>query len=215
MGDEGVNGNHGINGINAMAEMAGDYGDYGYDEEYEEEIEDERYELREAMEDEFEEELEEQYDDEYESFDDNEHGQSYGVLSYDDDDAGYEALMEYDAEHEQEAYYDGALDAKEEAMVEDYDALYDVNGEGGDVEEDIIVGELEGDSETLMQKKEADAMIADAFWGLEVYSVAFGVLCCLCIVCACHRRSVQAAEAEKAFGYAPYGGNHANGNGGF
>merc|ERR1712154_132458 len=101
-----------------------------------EEIEDERYELREAMED----ELEEEFEDEYESFDDNDEGQSYGVLSYDDDDAGYEALMEYDAEHEQEAYYDGALDAKEEAMVEDYDALYDLNGEGGDVEEDIIVG---------------------------------------------------------------------------
>ena len=79
----------------------------------------------------------------------------------------------------------------------------------------LVCVEYEGDSETLMQKKEADAMIADAFWGLEVYSVAFGVLCCLCIVCACHRRSVQAAEAEKAFGYAPYGGNHANGNGGF
>ena len=68
-----------------------------------------------------------------------------------------------------------------------------------------------------MQKKEADAMIADAFWGLEVYSVAFGVLCCLCILCACHRRNAQAAEAEKAFGYAPYGGNHAHahGHGGF
>ena len=70
-----------------------------------------------------------------------------------------------------------------------------------------------------MQKKEANAMIADAFWGLEVYSVAFGVLCCLCILCACQRcdlcGSVRAAEAEKAFAYAPYSGHPANGHGGF
>ena len=79
---------------------------------------------------------------------------------------------------------------------------------------------MKGDSETLMQKEEADAMIADAFWGLEVYSVAFGVLCFLCIVCACYRcewcGAGKTAEADKAFGYSQYDGRHVNGqNGGF
>ena len=34
-----------------------------------------------------------------------------------------------------------------------------------------------------LEKEEAEALIADTFWGLEIYSVAFGVLCCLCVCC--------------------------------
>ena len=44
-----------------------------------------------------------------------------------------------------------------------------------------MAGEEEGDSvffegdesDSILSEKEADAMIADTFWGLEVYSAAF------------------------------------------
>ena len=140
--DDDVDEVDGHYGVNAMQE----YGDYGYeaqyDEEYEDEIEDERYALEEALEGRYEKVFVDDYEGDEAGFESYE--QREGVLNYDDDDAGYEALMQYDAEHQQEAYYDAGLDAKEAAMVQDYDELYDVNGEGGSMEEDVFVGELEG-----------------------------------------------------------------------
>jgi len=214
-------------------EGGGQYGG-GIDEfdEYDQEEEEEIYEEREILKEVLEEDLEEkdyagydQYGDEMEDVGAYQYGEAVeeqyeqydqfdnlGAAQYDDDDAGYEALREYDAEMAQkEEYYDEVLEGEEQGLV-DYHSYYDDEG-GSDSVDDVFMDALEGDSETLLQKKEANAMIADAFWGLEVYSVAFGVLLCLCIVCACHRcRSKSAAEMEN--GYSQYN-TSATGSGGF
>lgn len=52
-------------------------------------------------------------------------------------------------------------------------------------------------------------MIADTFWGLEVYSIAFGVLLCCCIGCWCQKTQccgyLAPAKPAHDYGYAAYG----------
>merc|ERR1719242_687842 len=107
---------------------------------------------------------------------------------------------------EAEEHYDAF---EEEDLEKGYDdALYrDIESENAFLESDSILSE-----------READAMIADTFWGLEVYSVAFVVLLCLCCGCYMVRNDCcgylemeslglgakKVSDVDGAFGYAKY-----------
>ena len=58
-----------------------------------------------------------------------------------------------------------------------------------------------------LEKKEKEAMIADTFWGMEVYSIAFVILLCCCLVCYLQKTKCcgYLKPAKQEFGYAAYG----------
>jgi len=145
---------------------------------------------------------EEEFEEEFEADDD----------AYDDD------------EEDVQDYYEvqSAQDLQLEFMDESYNELYDVNGEDerddendwfdavddDDDDEDIdsVYDDDEREEEDL-QRKEADAMLADTFWGIEVYAFAFMMLMCCC--CGCYLYKTRCCGflhpvKRTEFGYAAY-----------
>merc|ERR1712173_40890 len=72
-----------------------------------------------------------------------------------------------------------------------------------------FIYEEDNDKEDV-EREEAEALIEDAVWGLEIYSIAFGVLCCLCVCCwaqktkCCGLLQSSKAAADETFQYAAY-----------
>ncbi len=70
----------------------------------------------------------------------------------------------------------------------------------------FVVVFVEGDTENDLEKKEREAMVADTFWGLEIYSIAFMVLCCCCVGCDLQKTKCCGyfAKKDKTFHYSEY-----------
>eukprot|EP00483_Globobulimina_turgida_P009517 UN09536 len=49
-------------------------------------------------------------------------------------------------------------------------------------------------------------MVADTFWGLEIYSIAFMLLCCCCISCYMQKTKCcgYCVKKDKTFAYSEY-----------
>merc|ERR1712228_715616 len=100
-----------------------------------------------------------------------------------------------------ESEYDEIEDEDSELFEEEYENEMAENEDYYDDNENIDDYDLE--------KEEADALIADTFFGLEVYSIAFGVLCCLCVCCWAQKTKCcgllsTGKESEHRFEYAAY-----------
>eukprot|EP01084_Bolivina_argentea_P304874 526610_1 len=147
----------------------------------------------------------EQYEDENDAANDDDY--AFNDEYYEDDNVD----VALDNEEEDEQYYDD-VDQDEELAHEEYNELYDDGEEKNDeVYDDQYIDEEYRENnvdQEDIREQEAKAMIADTFWGLEIYTVAFMVLCCCCISCYCYKTKCcgyfKTKDGTESFGYARY-----------
>merc|ERR1712130_506970 len=124
------------------------------------------------------------------------------IIEMIEDDEGDENMESEQGEDVQIESEDG-IEMEMDDNVED-EGYYDDDIENVQNEQDEYVQDYEVDgSENNLETKEEEAMIADTYWGMEVYLVAFSCFCCMQKTKCCGFWKGQKRE-KNGFGYNGY-----------